>query len=52
VYNWVEDKNLDGVEDELKYDLYPESTAFCQIGIMYYMRVLTFDGAKTTSTAW
>lgn len=52
VYNWVEDKNLDGVEDELKYDLYPESTAFCQIGIMYYMRVLAFNGAKTTSTAW
>ena len=38
VYNWVEDKDGDGIEDELKQDMYPESTAFCQIGINHLMR--------------
>jgi hypothetical protein len=34
VYNWTDDLNHDGVQDLLKQDMYPESTAFCQIGIM------------------
>lgn len=34
VYNWVDDTDGDGIEDELKQDMYPESTCFCQIGIM------------------
>ena len=34
VCNWVDDTDGDGIEDELKQDLYPESTCFCQIGIM------------------
>jgi hypothetical protein len=40
VYNWVEDADGDGVEDALKRDLYPESTAFCQIGILHLLRAL------------
>jgi hypothetical protein len=34
VYNWTDDTHGDGVQDLLKQDMYPESTAFCQIGIM------------------
>ena len=34
VYNWVDDTDGDGIEDRLKQDMYPESTCFCQIGIM------------------
>lgn len=37
VYNWVEDTDGDGVEDQLRQDMYPESTAFCQIGIRRLM---------------
>lgn len=37
VYNWVEDTDGDGIEDYLKQDMYPESTAFCQIGILHYL---------------
>ena len=33
VYNWVTDSDGDGVEDRLQADLYPESTAFCAMGI-------------------
>jgi hypothetical protein len=40
VYNWVEDRDGDGVEDNLKQDMYPESTDFCQIGIMHLMRAI------------
>jgi hypothetical protein len=40
VYNWVEDRNGDGVEDHLKQDMYPESTAFCQIGINHLLRAI------------
>lgn len=40
VYNWVEDTDQDGIEDYLKYDMYPESTDFCQIGIMHTMRAM------------
>jgi hypothetical protein len=40
VYNWVEDMDGDGVEDYLKQDMYPESTAYCQIGIMHLMENL------------
>jgi hypothetical protein len=35
VYNWTDDTDGDGVEDLLKQDMYPESTAFCQIGILH-----------------
>ena len=34
VYNWTDDANRDGLQDQLRQDMYPESTAFCQIGIM------------------
>jgi hypothetical protein len=34
VYNWSDDTDGDGIEDWLKQDMYPESTAFCQIGIL------------------
>jgi hypothetical protein len=37
VYNWTDDTNGDGIEDLLKQDMYPESTAFCQIGLMRLM---------------
>ena len=40
VYNWVDDRDGDGVEDYLKQDMYPESTAFCQIGIFHLMRAM------------
>lgn len=40
VYNWTEDSNGDGIEDYLKQDMYPESTAFCQIGTMHLMRAV------------
>lgn len=33
VYNWTDDTDGDGIEDLLKNDQYPESTAFCQIGL-------------------
>ena len=35
VYNWTDDTDGDGIEDLLKQDMYPESTAFCQIGILH-----------------
>ena len=34
VYNWTDDADRDGLQDQLRQDMYPESTAFCQIGIM------------------
>ena len=34
VYNWTDDTNRDGLQDQLRQDMYPESTAFCQIGVM------------------
>ncbi|HRW54508.1 MAG TPA: hypothetical protein P5081_16685 [Phycisphaerae bacterium] len=37
VYNWVDDTDGDGIEDALRFDMYPESTAFCQIGIMHLL---------------
>ena len=40
VYNWTEDTNGDGVQDSLRLDMYPESTTFCQIGIMHLMRAI------------
>ena len=46
VYNWVDDTDGDGIEDLLKQDMYPESTAFCQIGIMRLLRAVgTATGA-------
>jgi hypothetical protein len=38
VYNWVDDMDGDGVEDRLRQDMYPESTAFCQIGVVHLLR--------------
>ena len=40
VYNWTDDTDGDGIEDLLKQDMYPESTAFCQIGIMHFLHSL------------
>jgi hypothetical protein len=37
VYNWVEDRDGDGIEDHLKQDMYPESTAFSLIGIVHLL---------------
>lgn len=34
IYNWSDDSDGDGVEDRLKFDIYPESSAFCQIGLL------------------
>lgn len=34
VYNSTSDTDGDGLQDRLRQDMYPESTAFCQIGIM------------------
>jgi hypothetical protein len=44
VYNWVDDMDGDGIEDYLKQDMYPESTAFCQIGIVRLLRALLARG--------
>ncbi len=41
VYNWVEDTDGDGIEDELKQDMYPESTAFCHIGVGHLLRAIS-----------
>lgn len=38
VYNWVEDRDGDGIEDTLKQDMYPESTAFTLIGLYHLLR--------------
>lgn len=43
VYNWVDDTNADGIEDYLKQDMYPESTDFCQIGIMHLLQAVMRD---------
>jgi hypothetical protein len=32
--NWTDDTDHDGHQDLLRQDMYPESTVFCQIGIM------------------
>lgn len=40
VYNWVEDRNSDGIEDYLKQDMYPESTAFTLIGLFHLLKAL------------
>ncbi|MBO4547620.1 MAG: hypothetical protein J5758_00215, partial [Abditibacteriota bacterium] len=37
VYNWTEDTDGDGIEDTAFNNMYPESTAYCQIGIMHYL---------------
>jgi hypothetical protein len=47
VYNWVDDMDGDGVEDFLKQDQYPESTAFCQIGIFHLMRAMNPQAGKS-----
>lgn len=38
VYNFVTDNDADGIEDRLQHDLYPESTAFVQIGLLHLLR--------------
>lgn len=40
VYNWTEDTDGDGLQDLLRRDFYPESTAFCQIGILRFLETL------------
>jgi len=46
VYNWSDDCDGDGVEDTIKQDIYPESTAFCQIGILRLL--MSFPEPKST----
>ena len=41
VYNWSEDRDKDGFEEFYAQNMYPESTAFSQIGIMHF-----FDATK------
>lgn len=43
VYNWVEDTDGDGIEDKLQFDMYPESTAFCDIGIMHLLEAMATE---------
>lgn len=38
VYNRVTDRDGDGNFEELRWDAYPESTAFFQIGLIHYLR--------------
>lgn len=38
VYNFVTDTDGDTVEDRLHFDLYPESTAFVQIGVLRHLQ--------------
>ena len=40
VYNWVQDTDGDGIEDQLKQNMYPESTAFCRIGIAHLLHAI------------
>lgn len=37
VYNFVTDNDGNGIEDRLQHDLYPESTAFVQIGLLHLL---------------
>jgi hypothetical protein len=46
VYNWTDDTDGDGIEDLVRQDMYPESTAYCQIGIMHLLRSLETVGAQ------
>jgi len=46
VYNWTDDTDGDGIEDLVRQDMYPESTAFCQIGILHFLRSLTTADAQ------
>lgn len=41
VYNYVKDTDGDTVEDRLHFDLYPESTAFVQIGMLRHLELRT-----------
>ncbi len=49
VYNFVTDTDGDTLEDRLHYDLYPESTAFVQIGLLRFMAQQA--GIHTTNTS-
>jgi hypothetical protein len=40
VYNRSDDTDGDGVEDQIRHDTYPESTAFSQIGILRLIKSL------------
>jgi len=40
VYNWTDCTNGDGIQNLLRMDIYPESMAFCQIGIMHLLQAL------------
>jgi len=40
VYNWSDDTDGDGIEDKIKQDLYPESSAFVEIGILRLLKSL------------
>jgi hypothetical protein len=40
VYNWTDDTNRDGPQDQLRQDRYSESTAFCQSGILRLWQAL------------
>jgi len=40
VYNWTDDTDGDGLEDKLKQDMYPEASAFTEIGILSLIKSL------------
>jgi hypothetical protein len=50
VYNYVEDTDGDGIEDLLRFDLYPESTAFCQIGITRLIEAVQERSGRSSGT--
>ena len=51
VYNWSDDTNGDGIEDTIKADMYPESTAFVQIGILRLLKSLPKDPQNVSAKA-
>ena len=48
VYNWSDDMDGDGLEDRIRQDMYPESTAFSQIGILRLIRSLPEPAIRPT----
>ncbi len=49
VYNFVTDTDGDTIEDRLHFDLYPESTAFVQIGVLRHLERRLQTPLKTQS---
>jgi hypothetical protein len=52
VYNWTDDTDRDGIEDLLKQDMYPESTAFCQIGIIRLIQSIARQNTRAAHSPY